>query len=66
MSAVTFEKRGHVAIATIDRPEARNALSPEVLVRLDRCWTQVRDDDEVAILIGNWHTATAHPGDTTF
>ena len=51
MSAVRYEKRGHVAIVTIDRPKARNALSPEVIVRLDRAWSEARDDDEVRVAI---------------
>ena len=34
MAPVLFEKRGHIAIVTLNRPEARNAFSPEMLVRL--------------------------------
>ncbi len=49
MPAVTFERRGYVGILTIDRPEARNALSPEVIVRLDRHWQQLREDDELRV-----------------
>jgi enoyl-CoA hydratase len=54
MSAVTYEKRGQIAIVTIDRPKARNALSPEVIVRLARAWDKVGDDSDVraAILTG--------------
>jgi enoyl-CoA hydratase len=48
------EKRDGVMILTLNRPEARNALSPEMLVRLARAWYEFRDDDElrVAILTG--------------
>lgn len=31
---VRFERKGHVALVTLNRPEARNAISPEMLVRL--------------------------------
>jgi enoyl-CoA hydratase/carnithine racemase len=36
MAAVTYQQRDRVGIVTIDRPAARNALSPEVMVLLDR------------------------------
>jgi enoyl-CoA hydratase len=47
MSAVLFEIREHVALITINRPEARNAINPEVVVRLARAWDQVREDDSI-------------------
>ncbi len=54
MAALRTERRDGVWIVTIDRPEARNALSPEVLVRLGRAWQTLRDDDglRVGILTG--------------
>ncbi len=60
MSAVLFEQRGHVALVTLNRPEAHNAISPEVAVRLADIWQQVRDTPEirVAVLTGS--------GDSTF
>ena len=51
MSALTYEKDGHIAIITINRPEARNAMNPEVIVRLDEAWKNVHDDDEVRVAI---------------
>lgn len=59
MSAVRFEKNGHIAIVTLNRPEARNAISPEVMVRLDEAWKTVSEDDEirVAILTGEGEKA---------
>lgn len=48
---VNFERRGHVAIITLNRPEARNAISPEMLVRLAEAWTRVRDDQEVRVAV---------------
>ena len=47
MPAVITERRGHVLLVTLNRPEARNALSPEVIVRLDAAWNELRDDDEL-------------------
>jgi enoyl-CoA hydratase len=48
---VLFEKRDHVALVTLNRPDARNAFDPEVLVRLDDAWTTVRDDDEIRVAV---------------
>ena len=53
MAIVEVERRGHVAIITLDRPEARNALNPEVIVRLAHAWQEVDDDDDrVAVITG--------------
>ena len=59
MPVVRYEKQGHVAVVTIDRPEARNAMSPEVIVRLAEAWDEVAADDEVrvAILTGSGERA---------
>jgi len=48
------EQRDGVMILTMNRPEARNALSPEMLVRLARAWYEFRDTEDlrVAILTG--------------
>jgi enoyl-CoA hydratase len=48
---VIFEQRGHVAIITLNRPQALNAISPEMLVRLAEAWTRVRDDPEVRVAL---------------
>ena len=52
---VSFEQKGHVAILTLNRPQARNAMNPEVLVRLAEAWQRVHDDDSirVAVITGN-------------
>jgi enoyl-CoA hydratase/carnithine racemase len=51
---VLYERRGHVALVTLNRPERRNALSPEVFTRLREVWDQFAADDEarVAVLTG--------------
>ena len=65
MSDLLYEKRDGIAILTINRPEQRNALSPEAMVRLASAWTDFRDDDSlrVAILTGAGDTAFCAGGD---
>jgi len=65
MPDLLYEKRGHVAIVTFNRPERRNALSPETMVRLAEAWRDFRDDDEmrVAILTGAGDQAFCAGGD---
>ena len=43
-----------IAVLTMNRPEKRNALSPEMLVRMAEAWRTVRDDPaiRVAVLTG--------------
>lgn len=55
MSVLLFDVDDQgIATITINRPEARNALSPEVLVRMMEAWKTVAADDaiKVAILTG--------------
>src|SRR5579871_1582101 len=51
---VLFEQEGHVAIVTMNRPEARNAFGAEMLVRLADAWERIDGDPaiRVAILTG--------------
>ena len=51
MAVVDYTVNGHVAIITLNRPEARNALNPEVAARLADAWVAVRDDDRVRVAI---------------
>ena len=44
---VRYELRGHVALATIDRPGARNAISPEVAAGIEAALDRIEGDDEV-------------------
>ena len=61
MALVEFEQHGHVAIVRFNRPEARNAINPEVAVRLADAWQEVKDNDEVrvAVLTGTGTTFCA-------
>jgi enoyl-CoA hydratase len=51
MSYVKFEQKGPVAILTIDRPEALNALNSQVLCDLDEAITKVEQTDDVFAVI---------------
>ena len=59
MTAVLYETRGAVAYVTINRPERRNALDPEVVCRLIDAWDAFEHDDacRVAIVTGAGDTA---------
>ena len=45
------EKRGHVLIVTMNRPEARNALSGPMLAGMTAAWNQVDEDPEIRACI---------------
>jgi len=51
---VLYETRGHVAIITINRPEARNAINVVTALALDEAFTRADADDEIraAVLTG--------------
>jgi enoyl-CoA hydratase len=57
---VLFDVRDGIAEVILNRPDKRNALNPEMLVRLARCWEAIGQDSmvRVAILSG--------AGDKTF
>lgn len=54
MAVVDFDVQGGVATITLNRPEARNAISPEVLCRLFDAFLEVNANDaiRVAVLTG--------------
>lgn len=43
------ERDGHVLIVTLNRPEARNAFSPDMLVRAYDAWKQLDEDPELRV-----------------
>jgi enoyl-CoA hydratase/carnithine racemase len=51
---VTYEREGHIATITYNRPEALNAVNGELRRDLNAAWEQLRNDDEawVAIVTG--------------
>lgn len=50
-SVVLYEKRGSVVHLTLNRPEALNALSLEILTRLSALLDEVRRDESVRVVI---------------
>ena len=65
MPDLLYEKRDGIAYLTFNRPERRNAISPELMVRLGEAWLDFRDDPDarVAILTGAGDTAFCAGGD---
>ena len=65
MSDLIYEKRDGVAIVRFNRPDRRNALSPQLMVLLADAWKDFRDDDSlrVAILTGEGDKAFCAGGD---
>ncbi|MGE3849602.1 MAG: enoyl-CoA hydratase/isomerase family protein [Gammaproteobacteria bacterium] len=51
MSHLLTEQRGGVVIVTLNRPEKRNALSPEMIVRLAEFWREVAEDHSVRTVV---------------
>jgi len=49
--ALLYEKDGHIATLTMNRPEARNAVNPEMLCRLADAWEDVNNDAEIRVAI---------------
>ncbi|TCO46691.1 crotonase/enoyl-CoA hydratase family protein [Actinocrispum wychmicini] len=70
------ERRGHVLIVTMNRPEARNALSGPMMAIMKAAWDEADNDPDIRACVltgaGNAFCAgadlkamtTAHPGDT--
>lgn len=54
MSKLLYEKRNRTAYLTLNRPEAKNAIDPELHQLLWEAWEDFRDDDtlDVAIVTG--------------
>ena len=62
---VLYEKNGPIATITINRPVARNALTPQMLCLLADAFVDFRDDAQlrVAILTGSGDKAFCAGGD---
>lgn len=51
MSSILYEKRGHQAWITLNRPDAKNMLNGEMFLELADAWQTVRDDDDVWVVV---------------
>ena len=49
--AVDLEKKGHVGVITMNRPEALNALNTPMLQELEKVIAQVEADDEIFVCV---------------
>lgn len=59
MLGINYEKTGKIVIITLNRPEALNALNPEMYQEFSNACIRFRDDDEswVAVIIGSGEKA---------
>src|SRR5581483_4622545 len=48
---VTLERRGHVGIATINRPDAMNAVNADVAAGLGAALEAAEQDDQIRVLV---------------
>jgi len=51
MTVLEVETKDHIALVRLNRPEARNALSPELIGRLAALWPTLRDDPDVRVVV---------------
>lgn len=65
MSVLDVAVSDGIALVTMNRPHKRNAIDPEMMVRLAEAWTMVREDDavRVAVLTGAGTEAFCAGGD---
>lgn len=47
--AILFERRGRVAVVTINRPDAMNAIDPETNAELESAWQDFERDPELLV-----------------
>jgi len=54
VSSLIFERKGKIALLTLNRPEAMNSLDPELLQQLSNVWKEFAQDPDlwVAIITG--------------
>src|SRR5215813_2047959 len=49
--ALLYEKNAHIATLTMNRPEARNAINPEMLCRFADAWDDVNADPDIRVAV---------------
>jgi len=65
MPNIIYEKRDHIALITINRPEALNSMNPATEKEMAAVWLDFREDDDiwVAVLTGAGKEAFCTGGD---
>ena len=65
MSHIRYERHGHTALITIDRPEVRNCIAPQTHRELKAAWQRFLDEDDasVGVLTGAGAEAFCAGGD---
>ncbi|MHB8466591.1 MAG: crotonase/enoyl-CoA hydratase family protein [Acidimicrobiales bacterium] len=48
---LTVERQGHTMVVTMNRPEAKNALSSPMLVGMADAWVEADEDDDVRTIV---------------
>lgn len=51
MAVVEVERRGNVAVITLNRPEARNAVNPEIASAMVAALDELEADDDVRVVV---------------
>lgn len=51
MAVLEVEHRDGIALVRLNRPDARNALNPELIVALAECWAKIDRDDDVRVVV---------------
>ena len=51
MNVLHYEIHDHVAVVTLNRPEARNSLNPDLIVALAEVWEQIKEDQQVRVAV---------------
>ena len=51
MALVELERRGHIALVTLNRPDARNAISPEVSQEMAALLDEIEADDDLRAVV---------------
>ena len=60
MAVLQYRLENHVGLVTLNRPEARNSLNPELIVELAEIWERIKADSEVRVVV------LTGAGDSTF
>jgi enoyl-CoA hydratase/carnithine racemase len=50
-NTILYERTGHVATITLNRPERLNSFNEEMSYELSRAWSDVRDDPQIRVAI---------------